>query len=549
MDSLVGLSDVGVSDERPHCPICFELAPFAKGLENHLAHHLERLAMFALPKYVEGAAEDVASTADMPDSQKIRERSFASGYSLGPPEFSDHGAPNSASSDKEAGSSSPWGTEPRQSETFDSKIRSQIARLANVAVQIMETYDKIKDIRGLPEAFQVVREWLPLVELTLVEVLTLTKKMNSTDDANVLRARLDRCQKKADNLQEMFEEMTWRSTKEYVPSVYQSIASQLGNHRAETLMGGIVGDLLVLVVHPVFQTVRQETVESLEQARHELANVPPSLLESKKTIMRIEETPQHDESTKKEIELAGIAAVAATRERLEKAENMEEEKSRREHEELTRQIEREAKLVAEQRAAEEQEEKLAAAVRAETERIEAAERAEEEAKAAAAKKAAEEAERLKKLWAEAEAYAAAAKKTAEEQNEKLEAAVRAEQESMKAVQRAEAEVKAATARKAVEETEWWKKLEAEAKLAAELATRQKLEEERMAAEVAKAAVEAAAAARNAEGNILKQKILEDAREKAEEANVKKEKPPIKFKDALGRKFSFPFQLCQTWQVS
>ena len=28
-----------------------------------------------------------------------------------------------------------------------------------------------------------------------------------------------------------------------------------------------------------------------------------------------------------------------------------------------------------------------------------------------------------------------------------------------------------------------------------------------------------------------------------------EKPPIRFKDAVGRKFSFPFQLCETWAVS
>ena len=28
-----------------------------------------------------------------------------------------------------------------------------------------------------------------------------------------------------------------------------------------------------------------------------------------------------------------------------------------------------------------------------------------------------------------------------------------------------------------------------------------------------------------------------------------EKPPIRFKDAVGRKFSFPFQLCETWRVS
>ncbi|KAH6853338.1 hypothetical protein B0I37DRAFT_4078 [Chaetomium sp. MPI-CAGE-AT-0009] len=105
MDSLVELSGVSVSDERPHCPICFESAPFAKGLENHLAHHLERLAMFALPRPV----GDGASTTDKPDSQRMGEGSIDSGRSLDPPVFSDHGAPNSATSDQNM---TPRNTEP-----------------------------------------------------------------------------------------------------------------------------------------------------------------------------------------------------------------------------------------------------------------------------------------------------------------------------------------------------------------------------------------------------------------------------------------------------
>lgn len=32
-------------------------------------------------------------------------------------------------------------------------------------------------------------------------------------------------------------------------------------------------------------------------------------------------------------------------------------------------------------------------------------------------------------------------------------------------------------------------------------------------------------------------------------NLNERKKPIKFKDAVGRKFSFPFELCCTWQVS
>lgn len=33
-----------------------------------------------------------------------------------------------------------------------------------------------------------------------------------------------------------------------------------------------------------------------------------------------------------------------------------------------------------------------------------------------------------------------------------------------------------------------------------------------------------------------------------DSNVPEVQAPIKFKDAVGRKFSFPFHLCQTWDV-
>lgn len=36
---------------------------------------------------------------------------------------------------------------------------------------------------------------------------------------------------------------------------------------------------------------------------------------------------------------------------------------------------------------------------------------------------------------------------------------------------------------------------------------------------------------------------------AEGAKIEAKQKPIRFKDAVGRKFSFPFHLCNTWAVS
>lgn len=50
----------------------------------------------------------------------------------------------------------------------------------------------------------------------------------------------------------------------------------------------------------------------------------------------------------------------------------------------------------------------------------------------------------------------------------------------------------------------------------------------------------------------KRKEIETAKLEAEELRKRKlgkDKAPIRFKDAVGRKFTFPFHLCQTWPVS
>ena len=119
-------------------------------------------------------------------------------------------------------------------------------------------------------------------------------------------------------------------------------------------------------------------------------------------------------------------------------------------------------------------------------------------------------------------------------------------------QKAELEAKEAAARKAADDK----------------AARDEAEKE-VAGMVAAAAAEAAAAAKDeaekkaAEEAAAKEKALADEKTAAEAAAAasaaaaaaaapppppEEKKKPIKFKDAVGRKFSFPFHLCNTWEV-
>ncbi|OCL09406.1 hypothetical protein AOQ84DRAFT_388198, partial [Glonium stellatum] len=47
---LIAVAETSLIDERQICPICLVEGHFERGLQNHLANHLERIALFALPR-------------------------------------------------------------------------------------------------------------------------------------------------------------------------------------------------------------------------------------------------------------------------------------------------------------------------------------------------------------------------------------------------------------------------------------------------------------------------------------------------------------------
>ncbi|KFZ08113.1 hypothetical protein V502_09535 [Pseudogymnoascus sp. VKM F-4520 (FW-2644)] len=58
LEDLLAICETVRPDSRTICPICFVEASSSYGLENHLANHLERFAAFALPRDVEGDADE-----------------------------------------------------------------------------------------------------------------------------------------------------------------------------------------------------------------------------------------------------------------------------------------------------------------------------------------------------------------------------------------------------------------------------------------------------------------------------------------------------------
>ena len=105
----------------------------------------------------------------------------------------------------------------------------------------------------------------------------------------------------------------------------------------------------------------------------------------------------------------------------------------------------------------------------------------------------------------------------------------------------------------------------EALVAQQAAEKRRKEEISAAEKKARELAEATAAERAKKAKDESDKAISDAKKKADDLEkVKKAledeakrnkpdadegKPPIRFKDALGRKFSFPWRICKTWKVS
>lgn len=119
----------------------------------------------------------------------------------------------------------------------------------------------------------------------------------------------------------------------------------------------------------------------------------------------------------------------------------------------------------------------------------------------------------------------------------------------------EAARQAAIEREAAEKAAREQQLAHDRKIAEEAAALARADAEKKAAEDAAKAKEdaekAAAAAASEAAAAATAAAAEAANAAAAEASKKpppEKKKPIKFKDAVGRKFSFPFELCSTWQV-
>lgn len=145
----------------------------------------------------------------------------------------------------------------------------------------IKAYNAIKDLKGVPDAFEEVIKRLPLVEGTLSDAKAQLDEA-AIDEALASKTIpiLESCQKKAGELKKIFEELA-KSKGGKISSAYRRAVGLVKEHRVEDLMQDILRDIQVLVGNQTLRLATKEQVELLQKAIEELSQVKPSIPDSK----------------------------------------------------------------------------------------------------------------------------------------------------------------------------------------------------------------------------------------------------------------------------
>ncbi|KAF5974836.1 nacht ankyrin domain-containing protein [Fusarium coicis] len=167
---------------------------------------------------------------------------------------------------------------------------SIIAGIIAIVDSILATYSAIREIKGLPKAFEEVERNLPLVKETL-QIAEQQLHDNSPSDAEkrAIEPIITACESKLKELNKILTKIQkqkkegngeiedWSS----LAKLYQKVVVPMGKaHRVESLMSAMIDSLKALAIHQMFKAATQPQIGKLEEAIKKLSQVEPSIPDS-----------------------------------------------------------------------------------------------------------------------------------------------------------------------------------------------------------------------------------------------------------------------------
>ena len=167
---------------------------------------------------------------------------------------------------------------------------STIAAIIAIVDSILSTYSAIREIKGLPKAFEEVERNLPLVKET-IEIAQRQLYCNAPSDAETraIEPVLKGCESNLKELNKILTGMKWKNkedngeTKDWssLAKFYHKVVIPMGKaHRVETLTSAIMKSLKALAIHQIFKAATEQLIRKLEDAINGLSQVEPSIPDS-----------------------------------------------------------------------------------------------------------------------------------------------------------------------------------------------------------------------------------------------------------------------------
>ncbi|KAK4210289.1 hypothetical protein QBC37DRAFT_35880 [Rhypophila decipiens] len=149
-----------------------------------------------------------------------------------------------------------------------------ITSIITITETLVKVYKCLKDIEDLPREFQDVGNRLPLLGQSLHAAKSGAGSITSDGEADALHTLLVSCEKKTEQLLEIFEKIRDNATERSVKAAYKKLDLRLGKaSRVQTLMDEILKDVQVLAAHRAFKPALRAQVSALGEARKTLVLV------------------------------------------------------------------------------------------------------------------------------------------------------------------------------------------------------------------------------------------------------------------------------------
>lgn len=155
------------------------------------------------------------------------------------------------------------------------EIFGAVAGVVGILDVAITTYNKIKDVAGLPEAFRKVGEKLPLTKHILDNVQLQASKATDQVDA-ALTPVIHSCRDNAEKLKTILERIDLNDGSWSRNSYIKVIKAWGKKGRVEELMRKILEDVQFVAADRTMQAATAEQLVSLKDAIEELSRVNPS---------------------------------------------------------------------------------------------------------------------------------------------------------------------------------------------------------------------------------------------------------------------------------